>query len=199
MWLYCKVLLEFCYWEYVSLAGWCVTRNFELLIVWFTCYCNGFFTIQARYWWAYKRVCRGMSITVLYSLVVGYNCWKLVFLHCLFIPTCFILCWINFLSHGLYLHNKLHYVLCLSCTYCSRLVLVYLEFTLYFALATSNKFVSVQGELQSFSDMKRLWLERKFSYIFEAQPSTSVIIFMQILYSHTISNVPFDSFSCFVV
>ncbi|CAO2841191.1 unnamed protein product [Amaranthus hypochondriacus] len=44
-----------------------------------------------------------------------------------------------------------------------------------------------EGELQSFSDMKRLWLERKFSYIFEAQPSTSVIIFMQILYSHTIS------------
>lgn len=44
-----------------------------------------------------------------------------------------------------------------------------------------------ERELTSFSDMKKLWLERKFSYIFEVQPSTSLNVFVQFLYSHSIS------------
>lgn len=44
-----------------------------------------------------------------------------------------------------------------------------------------------EGELTTLTDMKKLWLERKFSYIFEARPSTSWTIFMQSLYSHSIS------------
>ncbi|KAL2930114.1 snRNA-activating protein complex subunit 1, partial [Bienertia sinuspersici] len=44
-----------------------------------------------------------------------------------------------------------------------------------------------EGELKTLVDMKRLWLECKFSYIFEAQPSTSLTIFMQFLYNHSIS------------
>ncbi|KAJ8450762.1 hypothetical protein Cgig2_021234 [Carnegiea gigantea] len=35
--------------------------------------------------------------------------------------------------------------------------------------------------------MKRLWLDRKFSYIFEARPSTNLALFMQTLYNHSIS------------
>ncbi|KAI8005362.1 hypothetical protein LOK49_LG08G00741 [Camellia lanceoleosa] len=34
--------------------------------------------------------------------------------------------------------------------------------------------------------MKRVWLSRKFSFIFEANPSTNLAIFMQSLYAHSI-------------
>ncbi|XP_021741777.1 uncharacterized protein LOC110707989 [Chenopodium quinoa] len=44
-----------------------------------------------------------------------------------------------------------------------------------------------EGELKTLADMKKLWLERKFSYVFEARPSTSLNIFMQSLYNHSIS------------
>lgn len=36
-------------------------------------------------------------------------------------------------------------------------------------------------------DMKRVWLSRKFSYIYEARPSSNLAFFMQSLYSHSIS------------
>lgn len=53
-----------------------------------------------------------------------------------------------------------------------------------------------KGELKTLSDMKKLWLERKFSYIFDARPSTGLTIFMQCFYSHTISHMaPTNSLS----
>ncbi|XP_022731628.1 uncharacterized protein LOC111286098 [Durio zibethinus] len=44
----------------------------------------------------------------------------------------------------------------------------------------------VQSELTTLNDMKRVWLSRKFSYIYEASPSTNLAFFMQSLYAHTI-------------
>ncbi|KMZ62453.1 Small nuclear RNA activating complex (SNAPc), subunit SNAP43protein [Zostera marina] len=38
----------------------------------------------------------------------------------------------------------------------------------------------------SFSDMKRVWLSRKFSFIFENRPKTNTAVFMQALYAHSI-------------
>lgn len=39
--------------------------------------------------------------------------------------------------------------------------------------------------------MKRIWLSRKFSYIYEASPSSNLAFFMQSLYSHSIGSVLF--------
>ncbi|KAJ8444667.1 hypothetical protein Cgig2_023730 [Carnegiea gigantea] len=44
-----------------------------------------------------------------------------------------------------------------------------------------------EEKLTALSDMKRFWLDRKFSYIFEARPSTNLALFMQALYYHSIS------------
>ncbi|KAB1669963.1 hypothetical protein ES319_1Z211400v1 [Gossypium barbadense] len=45
--------------------------------------------------------------------------------------------------------------------------------------------------------MKRIWLSMKFSYIYEASPSTNLAFFMQSLYAHTISHmVNVDSLTC---
>ncbi|XP_021275502.1 uncharacterized protein LOC110410217 [Herrania umbratica] len=55
----------------------------------------------------------------------------------------------------------------------------------------------VQSESTTLNDMKRVWLSRKFSYIYEASPSTNLAFFMQSLYAHTISHmVNFDSLPC---
>lgn len=43
-----------------------------------------------------------------------------------------------------------------------------------------------QGESTTLTDMKRVWLSRKFSYIYEACPSTNLAFFMQSLYGHCI-------------
>ncbi|CAL5360827.1 unnamed protein product [Camellia sinensis] len=43
-----------------------------------------------------------------------------------------------------------------------------------------------ENNLTTLADMKRVWLSRKFSFIFEASPSTNLAIFMQSLYSHSI-------------
>ncbi|GMY36794.1 Small nuclear RNA activating complex (SNAPc) subunit SNAP43 protein [Fagus crenata] len=43
-----------------------------------------------------------------------------------------------------------------------------------------------QGESASFGDMKRVWISRKFSYIYDASPSTNLAFFMQSLYAHSI-------------
>lgn len=43
-----------------------------------------------------------------------------------------------------------------------------------------------ENNLTTLADMKRVWLLRKFSFIFEASPSTNLAIFMQSLYAHSI-------------
>lgn len=43
-----------------------------------------------------------------------------------------------------------------------------------------------KGESTALADMKRVWLSRKFSYIYEASPSSNLAFFMQSLYSHSI-------------
>jgi hypothetical protein len=39
--------------------------------------------------------------------------------------------------------------------------------------------------------MKRVWLSNKFSYIYEASPSSNLVVFMQSLYSHSIGSALF--------
>uniref|UniRef100_A0A5B7AJG5 Small nuclear RNA activating complex (SNAPc), subunit SNAP43 protein n=1 Tax=Davidia involucrata TaxID=16924 RepID=A0A5B7AJG5_DAVIN len=43
-----------------------------------------------------------------------------------------------------------------------------------------------EAESTTLADMKRVWLSRKFSFIFEASPSTNLAFFMQSLYAHSI-------------
>ncbi|XP_059631917.1 uncharacterized protein LOC132274616 [Cornus florida] len=43
-----------------------------------------------------------------------------------------------------------------------------------------------KGEATTLVDMKRIWLSKKFSFIFEACPSTNLAFFMQSLYAHSI-------------
>ncbi|KAL2338409.1 hypothetical protein Fmac_012855 [Flemingia macrophylla] len=43
-----------------------------------------------------------------------------------------------------------------------------------------------QGESTTLADMKRIWLSRKFSHIYEACPSSNLALFMQSLYGHCI-------------
>uniref|UniRef100_A0A2N9FJ18 Small nuclear RNA activating complex (SNAPc), subunit SNAP43 protein n=1 Tax=Fagus sylvatica TaxID=28930 RepID=A0A2N9FJ18_FAGSY len=43
-----------------------------------------------------------------------------------------------------------------------------------------------QGESTALGDMKRVWISRKFSYIYDASPSTNLAFFMQSLYAHSI-------------
>ncbi|WZZ81584.1 hypothetical protein YC2023_102156 [Brassica napus] len=44
----------------------------------------------------------------------------------------------------------------------------------------------VEGDLTSFADMKRVWLSRKFSYVYEALPSSNLVFFIQSLLAHAI-------------
>ncbi|KAL7189780.1 hypothetical protein ACSBR1_039420 [Camellia fascicularis] len=46
-----------------------------------------------------------------------------------------------------------------------------------------------ENNLTTLADMKRVWLSRKFSFIFEASPSTNLAIFMQSLYAHSIGEL----------
>ncbi|KAJ7978968.1 Small nuclear RNA activating complex (SNAPc), subunit SNAP43 [Quillaja saponaria] len=43
-----------------------------------------------------------------------------------------------------------------------------------------------EGGSTSLTDMKRVWLSKRFSYIYEASPSTNLAFFMQSLYAHSI-------------
>ncbi|KAL6974138.1 hypothetical protein U1Q18_028322 [Sarracenia purpurea var. burkii] len=43
-----------------------------------------------------------------------------------------------------------------------------------------------ENKLTTLTDMKRVWLSRKFSFIFEASPSANLAFFMQSLYAHSI-------------
>ncbi|KAJ0102980.1 hypothetical protein Patl1_06652 [Pistacia atlantica] len=55
----------------------------------------------------------------------------------------------------------------------------------------------VEGELTTLADMKKVWLSRKFTYIYEASPSNNLSFFMQSLYAHTIRHmVSTASLSC---
>ncbi|GAV64756.1 LOW QUALITY PROTEIN: SNAPc_SNAP43 domain-containing protein, partial [Cephalotus follicularis] len=47
----------------------------------------------------------------------------------------------------------------------------------------------VKCESTTLADMKRVWLSRKFSYIYEARPSTNLAFFMQSLCAHTIGHM----------
>ncbi|CAN6904162.1 unnamed protein product, partial [Brassica oleracea] len=44
----------------------------------------------------------------------------------------------------------------------------------------------VEGDLTSFADMKRVWLSRKFSYVYEALPSSNLVFFIESLLAHAI-------------
>lgn len=44
----------------------------------------------------------------------------------------------------------------------------------------------LQGGSTTFAEFKRIWLSKKFSYMFEASPSTNQGCFMQSLYAHCI-------------
>ncbi|KAI6681594.1 hypothetical protein NL676_035475 [Syzygium grande] len=46
-----------------------------------------------------------------------------------------------------------------------------------------------QGGSRALADMKRIWLSRKFSYIYEARPSSNLTFFMQTLYSQSIGHM----------
>ncbi|XP_039123969.1 uncharacterized protein LOC120260539 isoform X2 [Dioscorea cayenensis subsp. rotundata] len=46
-----------------------------------------------------------------------------------------------------------------------------------------------EGNLTTLTDFKRLWAARKFSYIYEARPTTNSAFFMQSLFSYCISNI----------
>ncbi|VVB05991.1 unnamed protein product [Arabis nemorensis] len=54
----------------------------------------------------------------------------------------------------------------------------------------------VEGDFTSFADMKRVWLSRMFSYIYDAIPNKKLAFVMQSLYAHSIGHmVSIDSFS----
>ncbi|XP_059596599.1 uncharacterized protein LOC100262987 isoform X2 [Vitis vinifera] len=46
-----------------------------------------------------------------------------------------------------------------------------------------------ESKSMTLDDMKRVWLSRKFSYIYEARPSSNLAFFMQSLYSHSIRDL----------
>uniref|UniRef100_A0A7N0TZH8 Uncharacterized protein n=1 Tax=Kalanchoe fedtschenkoi TaxID=63787 RepID=A0A7N0TZH8_KALFE len=50
-----------------------------------------------------------------------------------------------------------------------------------------------QNGFTTLADMKQVWLSRKFSYIYEASPTTHMGLFMQSLYSHTLGRMIFGA------
>ncbi|KAJ0988976.1 hypothetical protein J5N97_007332 [Dioscorea zingiberensis] len=46
-----------------------------------------------------------------------------------------------------------------------------------------------EGNFTTLTDFKRVWAARKFSYIYEARPTTNSAFFMQSLFSYCISNI----------
>nr|XP_018676666.1 PREDICTED: uncharacterized protein LOC103972792 isoform X2 [Musa acuminata subsp. malaccensis] len=43
-----------------------------------------------------------------------------------------------------------------------------------------------EGNYTTLADMKRVWMAKKFSYIYEAKPTSNEAFFMQSLYSYSI-------------
>lgn len=50
-----------------------------------------------------------------------------------------------------------------------------------------------EGESLELAAMKKVWLSRKFSYIYEARPSANLAFFMQSLYAHAIGHMVCDA------
>ncbi|XP_029123486.1 uncharacterized protein [Elaeis guineensis] len=46
-----------------------------------------------------------------------------------------------------------------------------------------------KGNFTTLADMKKVWMAKKFSYIYEAKPTTNSALFMQSLYAHCISHM----------
>lgn len=46
-----------------------------------------------------------------------------------------------------------------------------------------------QEQLTTLADMKRLWMDKKFSYIYESRPRNNAAFFMQSLFAHCISHM----------
>lgn len=55
------------------------------------------------------------------------------------------------------------------------------------------KLGDLQNGFTSLADMKRVWKDRKFSYVYEASPTTHVGLFMQSLYGYTLGKISFDA------
>ncbi|XP_072989136.1 uncharacterized protein [Typha latifolia] len=49
--------------------------------------------------------------------------------------------------------------------------------------------VFAEGEFVKLADFKRFWMAKKFSYIYEARPTSNSAFFMQSLYSHSIGHM----------
>lgn len=62
-------------------------------------------------------------------------------------------------------------------------------FLLTLELCDDVKWGDFQNGFTSLADMKQLWKDRKFSYIYEASPTTHVGLFMQSLYGHTLGKI----------
>lgn len=46
-----------------------------------------------------------------------------------------------------------------------------------------------KGNFTTLADMKKVWMAKKFSYIYEAKPTSNSALFMQSLYAHCISHM----------
>ncbi|XP_026664653.1 uncharacterized protein LOC103717432 isoform X4 [Phoenix dactylifera] len=46
-----------------------------------------------------------------------------------------------------------------------------------------------EGNFTTLADMKKVWMAKKFSYIYEAKPTSNSALFMQSLYAHCISHM----------
>lgn len=62
------------------------------------------------------------------------------------------------------------------------------------SLWTGTDFMFLQEELTTLTDMKRVWAAKKFSYIYEARPSSNSACFMQSLFAHAIGSFICDVF-----
>lgn len=49
-----------------------------------------------------------------------------------------------------------------------------------------RRLLNWQGNYTTLADMKRVWMAKKFSYIYEAKPTSNEAFFMQSLYSYSI-------------
>lgn len=60
-------------------------------------------------------------------------------------------------------------------------------------------FGGLQCGFTSFVDMKKVWIGRKFTYIFEAAPSSNLAFFMQSIYAQSISTLSHDKLGHFCI
>lgn len=67
-------------------------------------------------------------------------------------------------------------------------------FKIHIYLNCADFVLILQGGSTAFTEFKRIWLSKKFSFVFEASPSTNQACFMRSLYAHSIGIL----FKCFV-